>query len=207
MQASGNSSVPWNRYQNDWQESWNGGWNSQAWYEQPAKGSYAHNQDAYGSWPPSAAGSHAYRQGENGYGGRAQATLNQSQESKPSTQALPPPSQAKPCSFDALRALQGDDGSDDSEAETSAHDSAGRFFSDGSATTAKTDENLHPSDDKQANVGKEATQAEREEAEEVVRTAFNNVKERDSMRSKVSTASPSDLQAMLNARLKKQSSQ
>mmetsp|Transcript_15508 Transcript_15508/g.32755 ORF Transcript_15508/g.32755 Transcript_15508/m.32755 type:complete len:244 (+) Transcript_15508:121-852(+) len=49
----------------------------------------------------------------------------------------------------------------------------------------------------------EATAEEREEAERVVRIAFKEAKERDKLREKVKKASPSDLQALLNARLAK----
>jgi len=49
----------------------------------------------------------------------------------------------------------------------------------------------------------EATEAEREEAEKVVRTAFKEAKERDRLREKVKKCSGSDLQALLNARLTK----
>lgn len=49
----------------------------------------------------------------------------------------------------------------------------------------------------------EATEAEREEAENVVRTAFKEAKERDRLREKVKKCSGTDLQALLNARLSK----
>mmetsp|Transcript_136315 Transcript_136315/g.261832 ORF Transcript_136315/g.261832 Transcript_136315/m.261832 type:complete len:249 (+) Transcript_136315:149-895(+) len=50
---------------------------------------------------------------------------------------------------------------------------------------------------------REVTAEEREEAERVVRTAFKEAKERDRLREKVKTASGTDLQAILNARLNK----
>ena len=51
-----------------------------------------------------------------------------------------------------------------------------------------------------ADEGKEATLEEREEAERVLKNAFRDAKERDQMRTKVSKASPADLQAMLLGR-------
>lgn len=58
------------------------------------------------------------------------------------------------------------------------------------------------SDDEDANKRPaEATQEEREEAEQIVRTAFREAKERDRLREKVKKASQEDLQAMLNSRI------
>jgi len=71
-----------------------------------------------------------------------------------------------------------------------------RSLNNGSAT-------MVASSDDDARLGMQATEAECEEAERVVSKAFQDVKVRDRMRLKVSTASPNDLQAMLNARLNK----
>eukprot|EP00930_Biecheleria_cincta_P016261 TRINITY_DN1329_c0_g1_i5.p1 TRINITY_DN1329_c0_g1~~TRINITY_DN1329_c0_g1_i5.p1 ORF type:complete len:234 (-),score=52.73 TRINITY_DN1329_c0_g1_i5:18-719(-) len=49
----------------------------------------------------------------------------------------------------------------------------------------------------------EATEEERQEAENIVRTAFKQAKERDRLREKVKKATASDLQELLNARLAK----
>lgn len=117
------------------------------------------------------------------------------------------PPKAKPCSFDALRALQGPDSDDEgsTQAGSSRHPHSERS---GPGSPAKTISDS--SDDEKSKaatqaelVGKSATLAERTEAEEVVKNAFRDVKERDMMRSKVSSSSPADLQAMLNARLKR----
>jgi len=119
---------------------------------------------------------------------------NQTRDDKPSRPMA---------NFDALRALQGDDGSDDSDNE---HGVGDYHSSDPESGEEKTARASSSDDEPQREVGKEATQEERDEAEQVIRKAFRDVKERDAMRSKVSTASPTDLQAMLNARLGKQSS-
>lgn len=195
------------------------------WQTQPAQGSYAHNPIAAGQWQTAhnhatfgqmQPGFHTLRDMQGGYNGQERARANQIQEFRPAgyngqervratqSQAIKPA--RPPPSFAALRKLQGDDGSDDSETETSA----------GSTFLARTDSSEDDVNVKQAArktdssllskadmVGMEATQAERDEAESVVRTAFQDMKVRDRMRSKVSTASPNDLQAMLNARLKR----
>lgn len=58
------------------------------------------------------------------------------------------------------------------------------------------------SDDEDANKRPtEATQEERDEAEQIVRLAFKEAKERDRLRKEVKKCSQADLQAMLNARL------
>mmetsp|Transcript_63517 Transcript_63517/g.161181 ORF Transcript_63517/g.161181 Transcript_63517/m.161181 type:complete len:183 (-) Transcript_63517:111-659(-) len=49
----------------------------------------------------------------------------------------------------------------------------------------------------------EATAEERLEAEEIVRKAFKDARERDKLREKAKKCSPADLQAMLNSRLAK----
>mmetsp|Transcript_43968 Transcript_43968/g.113605 ORF Transcript_43968/g.113605 Transcript_43968/m.113605 type:complete len:281 (+) Transcript_43968:88-930(+) len=61
------------------------------------------------------------------------------------------------------------------------------------------------SDSEEDKLPAEATQEEREEAEQVVRTAFKEAKERRKLREKVKGASPADLQALLNARFAKRS--
>lgn len=58
-------------------------------------------------------------------------------------------------------------------------------------------------EDEESTRPSEATEAEKEEAENVVRTAFKEAKERDRLREKVKKCSGSDLQALLNARLAK----
>eukprot|EP00933_Yihiella_yeosuensis_P083730 TRINITY_DN97993_c0_g1_i1.p1 TRINITY_DN97993_c0_g1~~TRINITY_DN97993_c0_g1_i1.p1 ORF type:complete len:276 (+),score=55.43 TRINITY_DN97993_c0_g1_i1:72-899(+) len=60
------------------------------------------------------------------------------------------------------------------------------------------------SEDEDSKQPAEATEQEREEAEEIVKLAFKQAKERDRLRDKVKKGiSPQDLQAMLNARLQK----
>jgi len=127
--------------------------------------------------------SHGYRN-VGGYGGQVRATAPQSQPSVEPSKPRPPPS------FDALRALQGDDGSNDSDDD--------RDTSASGSLKVPLTESSDEDKDKEREVGKEATQAEREEAEAVVSQAFADVKERDQMRKQVASASPADLQAMLN---------
>lgn len=184
--------MAWNRPENEWQDGWlefmgtmNGGFKGQAppWYEQPTHNSYIQNGPNYPPWPQptatSSGGSHMHRTGLGGYGGNVSPNASRRFEIKQPAKPMGAPN------FDALRALQGDDGSDDDKTAIS-----------GAAPTDSSDDD--------ARLGKKATQAECEEAESIVRTALQDVQERDSMRSKVSMASNSDLQAMMNARLKKQ---
>jgi len=210
MQSSdcwSDNAMPWDTSDNDWQDShlngmldfmgtMNGGSESHMWHKQSADDSYADSHATFGQWQPGSVGFHTLRDSEGGYNGQMRARASQSQDFKP---ARPPPS------FAALRKLQGDDGSDDSETETSAPGSTMMAPTDSSEDDAKVGRaptKTEPNSlSRAAMVGREATQAECEEAERVVRTAFHDVKVRDRMRSKVSTASPTDLQAMLNARL------
>jgi hypothetical protein len=182
--------MAWNGYRGDWQqEGWNG-WKSNVWYEQPNEGSYAHNHEEYSSWPPSNGGTS--QQSSGGYGANARPSANQSRIDND-------PPKPKICSFDALRALQGDSDCDsDTEAGISLHHRSDSTAGSGSSPIKSRSDS---SDDEKREVGKSATQAERDEAEQVVRQALSDVKERDSMRKKVSGASHDDLQAMLNARL------
>lgn len=110
-------------------------------------------------------------------------------------------------SFDALRAFQGDDGSD-SDSDT-GYGCGKRIPSDHESTSASGGEltgRAYSSDEGESSShskdSKVLTCEEVQEAEEVLRLAFNNVRERDTMRAKVSTASSAEIQAMLNARLK-----
>merc|ERR1712146_203641 len=150
------------------------------------------------------AGSHMYAHGESAIGqqnsgGYSMNTRSVNQSNQSVEQPKPP---AKPCSFDALRALMGGECSDDdSDREGGASD---HHPSDQDSTSASGAPVVASSDDdRESKVGKEVTQEERAEAERVVSQAFQDVKERDRMRTKVSTASAADLQAMMNARLKK----
>lgn len=183
--------MAWNNgYRGDWQEPWNG-WKSNVWYDQAAEGSYAHNPDEYSTWQhPQGAMVH---QSSGGFRENIRPTANHSRAEPPKPKA---------CSFDALRALQGDSDCDsDTEAGSSRerHASAGSGGSGSSPMKSRSDS----SDDEKREVGKSATQQECEEAEIVVRTALQDQKERDRMRKQISTASPGDLQAMLNSRLKR----
>lgn len=195
MQSSQNGGTPWNRYNNNWHDSQNG-WKTPKWHDQPKEGSYAYGHNAHASSQPSNARSHAYPNGGVN-AGRAPAGggygAGQPREEAP---ARPMPS------FDFLRTLQGDDGSDNSDNENHTGSYHPSDQESGSGVAARV-----PSSDEEASssrqLGQEATSEEREEAEQVLKIAFRDLKQRDEMRSKVSTASPSDLQAMLNARLGK----
>lgn len=166
------------------------------WYEQPHEGSYAHSHEEYGSW-------------QSSHGGLGQRSLGgYSTHAAPSTPQANVPAKPKTYSFDALRALQGQDNNDsDSETEaglTESHPSDPESAATaGSKSPAKKRSDDSDEDVKKREVGKTATQEERDEAAQIVGNAMNDVKERDRMRAQLSTASPADLQAMLNSRLKR----
>lgn len=215
------NAMPWNASDNHWQDNhaapWNasdshapdnhmnamldfmgtmnGGSESTVWHKQPTKDTYAHKQAVFpltfGQWQPGSDANHAFRNSQGGYADHVQAS-HHIRDFKP---ARPPPS------FAALRKLQGDDGSDDSETDTGPSSVMVASSDDDVGRETKKGEPVMLS--REAMIGMEATEAEVEEAERVVRTAFHDTKVRDRMRSKVSTASPNDLQAMLNARLNK----
>jgi hypothetical protein len=197
--------MAWDRY-GAWHGGWNG-WTSPTGYQHSPAEQFAYNHDAFGTWQPWSNSMYAGAAGEsmpapsNGCG----ATL------RPSANGSLDPTSVKPLPFDALRKLMGDDGSDDSDAEPGVGD---RHPSDQESTSASgrsATARCSSADEAEARcVGKDAstrgakaTQEERDEAERVLKNAFYDAKERDRLRSQVSKASPSDLQAMLNARLDK----
>lgn len=90
-----------------------------------------------------------------------------------------------------------------SDLSTQAASSDGRYEAASQGTSSKLTRD--DSDEEEDNTPKEATQEEKDEAEEVVRLAFKEAKERKKLREKVKGASPADLQALLNARFAKKS--
>jgi hypothetical protein len=209
MEATGNCAMSCRG--NDWQDGW-GMWKNSAWPDHSYEGGYAYNQNAYPSWQLSNEG-HYLQTHDTDYSQTATGVLSASMLL--SSSRASEKKSVKPLPFDFLRALQGDgDDSDDDDAKPGISD---RQPSDQESTAASgggTTEHLNSSDDEgdrfsvrkeanQSKVGKSSTQAEKDEAECIVRKAFSDAKERDTLRAKVSTASSTDLQAMLNARLKK----
>jgi len=206
MQGSGgNDAMAWNRYYNDsWQGdgAWNG-WKNPSWYEQPTDGTTMPGYDAYGSSPWNGSSTMS-----NGFGaGQAQAPVaGLGAGGQPSRPARKP---ANALSFDALRALQGDDGSDDSESEGPRRRKNHGLDQESTSASGRgiRISGASDSDDEgergDRRIGKEATQEEKDEAESVVRKAFADNKERNRLRTQVGGASKDDLQAMLNSRIGK----
>jgi len=95
----------------------------------------------------------------------------------------------------------GGPGSDLSTQAASSDASRYEAASQGTSSKLRGDD----SDEEEDRTPKEATQEEKDEAEEVVRLAFKEAKERKKLREKVKGASPADLQALLNARFAKKS--
>jgi hypothetical protein len=211
METSGSGAAQWNRPGNDCQNSW-GGWNSATWIDQPCKSSYFDQNDAAPwsastTWQPTNSGGYARSDGTSGWGvlSASQRCEHSALSTRPSADQRSDHNPVKPLPFDFLRALQGDDHSDDDEKQQGGDQQPSDQESTSASGSGLTERTGSSDDEVEQHARKEVTQKEREEAERVVRNAFHDVKERDAMRLKVSTASPTDLQAMLNARLKKQS--
>jgi len=191
--------MAWNGgYRGDWQEGWNG-WksNPNVWYDQTTEGSYAHNPDEYSSWQQHPQGAMGH-QSSGGF-----ANVRPSANAGQLSRAEPP--KPKVCSFDALRALQGDSDCDsDREGGSSRRHASTGSGSGGSGSSPMKSRSDSSDDNNDREVGKGATQQDCEEAAEVVRTALQDQKERDRMRKQISTGcNAGDLQAMLNSRLKR----
>lgn len=224
MQPQAVDGMSWNRGYFEWQEGWkNDGWKPNMWFDQSSDGACGGHYDAYGTWQPGQAGTQGYADSSdgapanmtsacsNGVGDHdvheAAAMMGDLDlQEKPPTRwdaaqsrqpknwfATEAEEQEKP----PMRSWFGTLNSD-ADQDRQAMDEFEDFLSD---PVAPPDNSGDASGDEER--PREVTAEEREEAERVVRTAFKEAKERDRLREKVKDASGADLQAILNARLKK----
>mmetsp|Transcript_155382 Transcript_155382/g.286380 ORF Transcript_155382/g.286380 Transcript_155382/m.286380 type:complete len:230 (-) Transcript_155382:24-713(-) len=225
MQSQGVDGMSWNSRYFEWQEGWkNDGWKPNMWFDQSSDGACGGHYDAYGSWQPGQAGPQVYADSTDGApanmtSGCSNGVVDHDVHDAAAMmgdldlQEKPPTrweaAQAKqPRNWFATEAEQQEKppmrswfGTLNSEAEQDREAMAEFEDSLADPRPPPADSSADTSGDEERS--REVTAEEREEAERVVRTAFKEAKERDRLREKVKTASGTDLQAILNARLNK----